>query len=65
MLIAAINPAMRGYRVTYRANATNYCPGCGHSHWHVGRHTAECAFCSTVLPLGEQVRYEHEYAIAC
>lgn len=27
------------------------CPGCGRANWHVGRATAECAFCATALPL--------------
>ena len=47
----AFNPARLGYRITYRANETNHCPGCGRSHWIVGRMTAECAFCATALPL--------------
>ena len=29
------------------------CPGCSRSQWHVGRLMAECAFCSTALPLAE------------
>lgn len=28
----------------YRPHETNPCPGCGQSHWMVGRLTAECAF---------------------
>lgn len=44
-------PAARGYHVTYRADAPMPCPGCGRSHWHVGRLSAECAFCGTALPL--------------
>lgn len=35
----------------YREGSTNHCPGCGRTHWHVGRFTAECAFCETALPL--------------
>lgn len=27
------------------------CPGCGRSHWLIGRATAECGFCATALPL--------------
>lgn len=34
---------------TYRIGQA--CPGCGRSHWHVGRATAECAFCATAMPL--------------
>lgn len=41
----------RGYYVAYRENEVNYCPGCGRSHWHIGRLLAECAFCATALPL--------------
>jgi hypothetical protein len=26
-------------------------PGCGRTHWLIGRLSAECAFCSTALPL--------------
>lgn len=37
----------------YRDGETNYCPGCGRSHWLIGLRTAECAFCSTALALVE------------
>lgn len=40
-----------GYVLVYRAGYFNCCPGCGGSHWHVGRHTAECAYCATALPI--------------
>lgn len=39
---------------SYRNNEANHCPGCDRSHWHVGRTTAECAFCGTALPLAER-----------
>jgi hypothetical protein len=39
------------YRVLYRPDTTNHCPGCGRSHWHVGRFSAECAFCGTALEI--------------
>lgn len=42
---------VRGYRVVYREKEVNRCPGCGHSHWYVGRVSAECGVCSTALPL--------------
>ncbi len=42
---------LRGFVITYRAHEENRCPGCGKSHWYVGRITAECAFCSTAVPL--------------
>lgn len=45
------NPALRGYHAVYRMGETNRCPGCGRSHWMVGRLLAECAFCTTALPL--------------
>jgi hypothetical protein len=45
------DPAGRGYCVVYRENEVNHCPGCGRTHWFVGRTTAECGFCSTALPL--------------
>lgn len=41
----------RSYSLLYREGETNYCPGCGRTHWYVGRAAAECAFCSTALPL--------------
>lgn len=40
---------------TYHFGETNHCPGCGRTQWHVGRTLAECAFCSTALPLSETV----------
>jgi len=51
MLDFGILPARSGYRVAYRQQEANNCPGCGRSHWMVGRTTAECAFCGTALPL--------------
>ena len=47
------DPATRGYHAVYRENEVNHCPGCGRTHWYVGRLLAECAFCSTALPLSE------------
>ena len=46
------DPARRGYGIVYRRDETNHCPGCGRTHWYVGRVSAECGFCSTALPLG-------------
>ena len=46
-------PAQRGYHAVYRENAVNHCPGCGRTHWHIGRIMAECAFCTTALPLSD------------
>lgn len=42
-----------GYVGLYEPGEFNRCPGCGNSHWYVGRTTAECAFCSTALPLAD------------
>ena len=45
------DPAARGYHAVYRENEVNHCPGCGRTHWLVGRVLAECGFCATALPL--------------
>lgn len=42
--------AQRGYFAAYRRDQVNHCPGCGRSHWWIGRVSAECAFCKTALP---------------
>jgi hypothetical protein len=47
----AHDPAHRGYHAVYREDTTNHCPGCGRTHWFVGRLSAECGFCATALPL--------------
>lgn len=55
-VIASLVPgfiAGRGYGPIYRSGEVNHCPGCGRSHWHVGRLLAECAFCATALPMSE------------
>lgn len=52
--MTAVAIASRGYHAIYRPGSTNFCPGCGRSHWHVGRTTAECGFCATALPLEGQ-----------
>lgn len=46
-------PHERGYHAVYREHDVNHCPGCGRTHWLIGRMSAECAFCSTALPLAE------------
>lgn len=48
---APFDPAARGFHAVYRANEVNHCPGCGRTHWLIGRLMAECAFCGTALPL--------------
>lgn len=49
-----VQPSVRGYHVMFRAGGQNVCPGCGGSSWHVGRVTAECAYCLTALPIQQQ-----------
>ncbi|HKC02961.1 MAG TPA: hypothetical protein VKC17_06630 [Sphingomicrobium sp.] len=46
-------PYERGYHAVYREHGVNHCPGCGRTHWIIGRMSAECAFCATALPLAE------------
>jgi len=50
--------AKRGHHIVYRANEANHCPGCGRSHWYIGRISAECGFCGTAVPLAEASRHE-------
>ena len=45
------DPSRRGYHAIYRVHEINRCPGCGRSHWYLGRSSAECGFCSTAVPL--------------
>jgi hypothetical protein len=49
----AFDPNSRGYHAVYRDGEINHCPGCGRTHWLIGRMSAECAFCTTALPLKE------------
>ena len=51
----AASLARRGHHIVYRANESNHCPGCGRSHWYIGRLSAECGFCGTALPLTESL----------
>jgi len=53
-----------GFRFGYRFGVTNYCPGCGQSQWHIGRSSAQCAFCATAMPFVGQREHEHRHAIA-
>lgn len=50
--------AKRGHHIVYRANESNHCPGCGRSHWYIGRMSAECGFCGTAVPLAEASWHE-------
>lgn len=54
----AFEPALRGYHAIYREHEINHCPGCGRTHWIIGRKFAECGFCSTALPLAEASRQQ-------
>jgi hypothetical protein len=47
------DPALRGFHAVYRSGEINHCPGCGRTHWYVGRLLAECAFCAAALPLAD------------
>jgi hypothetical protein len=47
------DPAARGFHIIYRADEVNHCPGCGRTHWIIGRFSAECGFCATALPLAD------------
>jgi len=51
MKIELTKPSQRGYSMLYRPNEANRCPGCGRSHWYVGRFSAECSFCAAALPM--------------
>ena len=44
------DPSTRGFVPLYHQDIENRCPGCGKSHWHIGRFSAECAHCDTALP---------------
>lgn len=46
-----IRNALSGYRVQYRRGEDNHCPGCGGTSWHIGRMSAECAFCGTAVEI--------------
>ncbi|HEX3677421.1 MAG TPA: hypothetical protein VHU79_08540 [Sphingomicrobium sp.] len=52
-------PYERGYHAVYREFEVNHCPGCGRTQWLIGRVSAECAFCSTALPLAEARMRSH------
>jgi hypothetical protein len=54
--MAHFKPGERGLHAVYRDNQVNHCPGCGRTHWYIGRTTAECAFCATALPIAEDNR---------
>jgi uncharacterized protein (DUF983 family) len=47
--------SLRGYQFLYHRGVVNHCPGCGRTHWYVGRVSAECGFCETAVPLADAV----------
>ncbi|MFN3944495.1 MAG: hypothetical protein ACK4K7_06170 [Allosphingosinicella sp.] len=47
------DPGLRGFHIVYRRDEVNHCPGCGRTHWIIGRFSAECGFCATALPLAD------------
>lgn len=53
------DPKGRGYHAVYREQEVNHCPGCGRTHWIIGRMSAECAFCATALPLADSSMRSH------
>ena len=57
------DPTGRGYHAVYREQEVNHCPGCGRTHWLIGRISAECAFCTTALPLAEASMRSHNRPI--
>jgi hypothetical protein len=56
-VMTGFDPTKRGYHAVYRDNEVNHCPGCGRTHWLVGRRSAECAFCATALPLADSGQF--------
>lgn len=58
------DPTKRGYYAVYREDEVNHCPGCGRTHWHVGRSLAEWGFCETALPLMESYRRHDVHHVA-
>jgi len=59
------DPNARGYHAVYREGQVNHCPGCGRTHWMIGRLSAECAFCSTALPLSESQSLGQKATVVC
>lgn len=59
------DPNARGYHAAYHDGEVNHCPGCGRSQWIIGRLSAECAFCSTALPLTDAHNQGQDKKITC
>lgn len=61
---AGFDPAVRGYHAVYHEDHVNHCPGCGRTHWILGRMLAECAFCATALPLSDSYQGQaHSFTV--
>lgn len=58
------DPNGRSYQPLYRERELNHCPGCGRTHWIVGRISAECAFCATALPFAAPTLFSALPAVA-
>lgn len=59
------DPNVRGYHAVYRDGEVNHCPGCGRTHWIIGRLSAECAFCTTALPLSDSHQHGQSATVVC
>lgn len=59
------DPNARGYHAVYHEGEVNRCPGCGRSNWFIGRQLAECAFCTTALPLSETYCQGQDATVVC
>ena len=51
--VFAHDPGRRGFNPIYHPGEVNRCPGCGRSHWYIGRLSAECGFCGTAIGLAD------------
>lgn len=51
-------PRSFGYVLLYHNDVENVCPGCGQRQWLIGGLMAECAFCSTALPLARDKEWK-------
>jgi hypothetical protein len=49
----AFDPNSRGYHAVYRAGEVNHCPGCGRTHWMIGRLLAAAGRQPPPRPVGD------------
>jgi hypothetical protein len=59
------DPSSRGYHAVYREREKNFCPGCGRTHWWLGRFSAECVYCGTALPLTDALLSGRPLHVRC